>query len=138
MSRRNWGPSAALATLALLALLARPLSAQRPEDRAAVDSAAAARLAWARGIMAIIAVQNGVSPPRIARFGLDRTGEHIIQVSVLDRHLPIADEPTIGTVVGSSFVYVANSQWDKHTEDGRPRSGARLTAPVLLAVPLPR
>jgi len=93
-------------------------------------------IVWYHG--SIIAVQNGVSPPRIVRFELDGAGGSIIGVTVLDRNLPIADEPTIGTIAGNRFVYVANSQWDKHGNDGTVTPGARLTAPILLAVPLPR
>jgi hypothetical protein len=36
------------------------------------------------------------------------------------------------------FVYVANSQWDKHDATGRRIPAVPLTAPILLAVPLPR
>src|ERR1041385_3889591 len=84
---------------------------------------------------AIVAVQNGVAPARIMRFVLDGSGTRIVRALVLDRNLPTADEPTIGAVVGKDFVYVANSQWEKYTDDGR-RNGTALLAPVLLAVPL--
>jgi sugar lactone lactonase YvrE len=93
-------------------------------------------IAWDRG--AIVAVQNGVTPPRVVRFVLDPAGGRVVRVEVLDRHLPLADEPTIGAVVGGEFVYVANSQWEKHDDAGVPNAGARLARPVLLAVPLPR
>lgn len=85
---------------------------------------------------AIIAVQNGVAPSRIMRFELDREGKRIIAASVLDRNWKIADEPTIGTVVGDEFVYVANSQSEKYNDDGSRKTNIPLTAPVLLAVPL--
>ena len=49
-----------------------------------------------------------------------------------------ADEPTIGTLAGGSFVYVANSQWEEYDDAGRLKPGARLTRPRLVAVPLPR
>jgi sugar lactone lactonase YvrE len=87
---------------------------------------------------AIIAVQNGVSPARIVRFALDRAGTKITSVTVLDRNLPVADEPTIGTLIDGMFVYVANSQWDKHDAKGVRIGTIPLTAPILLAVPLPR
>jgi sugar lactone lactonase YvrE len=92
-------------------------------------------IAWDRG--AIVGVQNGVAPPRIVRFTLDKPGMRIIKADVIDRNWKIADEPTIGTVVGSDFVYVANSQWEKYDEQGMRKPNTRLVAPILLAVPLP-
>ncbi len=92
-------------------------------------------IAWDRGT--IIAVQNGVIPPRIVRFVLDPAGTRITRSDVLDRNLAVADEPTIGAVVNGEFVYVANSHWEKYRDDGVLKPGARLMAPVLLAVPLP-
>jgi sugar lactone lactonase YvrE len=93
-------------------------------------------IVWYRG--SIIAIQNGVAPARIVRFSLDPSGTSFVRADVLDRNVAIADEPTIGEVVGRDFVYVANSQWEKHKEDGTLVPGARLTPPVLLAVPLSR
>jgi hypothetical protein len=92
-------------------------------------------IAWDRG--AIVAVQNGVSPARITRFVLDDSGRRIVRADVLDRNSAVADEPTIGTIDGRSFVYVANSQWEKHDGVGRRVLARPLTRPVLLAVPLP-
>jgi sugar lactone lactonase YvrE len=85
---------------------------------------------------AIIAVQNGVSPARVMRFVVDRARRRVITATLLDRNLAIADEPTIGTVAGGRYVYVANSQWEKYDEEGVRKVGVPLTAPVLLAVPL--
>lgn len=93
-------------------------------------------LVWYNG--AIIAVQNGVAPARIMRFVLDRTGTRIARAELLDRNSLIADEPTIGTIAGGEFVYVANSQWEKFTESGARIPARRLTAPVLLGVALRR
>jgi sugar lactone lactonase YvrE len=92
-------------------------------------------IAWDRG--AVVAVQNGVAPARVMRFALDASGESIVRAEVLDRNNTIADEPTIGAIVGREFVYVANSQWEKYEENGTRRGGTTLTRPVLLAVPLP-
>ncbi|HEX6316347.1 MAG TPA: hypothetical protein VFZ73_15865, partial [Gemmatimonadaceae bacterium] len=93
-------------------------------------------LAWHDG--ALIAVQNGVVPPRIMRFELDSAWTRIVRAVVLDRNLPIADEPTNGTIVGDDYVYVANSQWEKYTDTGELRPGAKLRRPVILAVPVLR
>jgi hypothetical protein len=91
-------------------------------------------IVWDRGT--IIAVQNGVSPARIVRFVLDATGTRFTRVDVLDQNSGVADEPTIGTIAGHEFVYVANSQWDKHDAKGNPLAGKILTPPKLLAIPL--
>lgn len=92
-------------------------------------------IVWDRG--AIIAVQNGVSPARVMRFVLQPDGRRIARADLLDRNSAVADEPTIGTIAGGEFVYVANSQWEKFTDDGERILDRRLTAPILLAVPLP-
>src|SRR5205807_3075752 len=82
----------------------------------------------------IIAIQNGVSPARVMRFTLDKYGERIVRAEIVDRNWKIADEPTIGTIVGNDFVYVANSQWEKYTESGVRKVTVPLTAPVILAL----
>ncbi|MEP7002731.1 MAG: SMP-30/gluconolactonase/LRE family protein [bacterium] len=86
----------------------------------------------------IIAIQNGVSPARVIRFALDSSGTRFTRAEVLDQNSLLADEPTIGTIVGNDFVYVANSQWEKFRDDGTVKPGVRLTPPLLLAVPLPK
>jgi sugar lactone lactonase YvrE len=86
----------------------------------------------------IVAVQNGVSPARIVRFRLDGSGTRIVRVDLLDRNWKIADEPTIGTIVDNEFVYVANSQWEKYTDDGARNPKIALTRPVLLGVRVDR
>ena len=91
-------------------------------------------IAWDRGT--IIAVQNGVTPARVIRFILDPTGDRIARLEVLDRNTPLAPEPTIGTVVGRRFVYVANGQWDEYDDDGHLNADARLEPARLVAVPL--
>ena len=106
----------------------------RLADAPATTSLGCDGLVWYQG--AIVAVQNGVAPARIMRFVLDRAGTRIERAELLDRNSAIADEPTIGTVVGGEFVYVANSQWEKFTDGGARLPARRLTAPVLLGVSL--
>jgi DNA-binding beta-propeller fold protein YncE len=107
----------------------------RVEDAPGSTSLGCDGIAWDHG--AIVAVQNGVSPARIMRFALDSTGRRIVRAELLDQNVAIADEPTIGAVVGDEFVYVANSQWEKYTGAGVRNLARRLTAPVLLGVALP-
>ncbi len=91
-------------------------------------------IVWYKG--SIIGVQNGVAPARIVRLHLDATGRSIVRSDVIDRNIALADEPTIGTLVGNEFVYVANSQWEKRDASGRAKASVRLTGPVILGVPL--
>jgi hypothetical protein len=93
-------------------------------------------LAWDDG--ALVAVQNGVVPPRIVRFVLDSTWTGIVRTEILDRNAAIADEPTMGIVLGDDFVYVAHSQWGRYGDDGKLLPNARLRRPVLMSVGLPR
>ena len=90
-------------------------------------------ISWHDG--ALIAVQSGVFPPRVMRFELDSAWTRIVRADVLDRNLPVADEPTIGTVVGDEFIYVANSQWEKYNDNGERLRGTTLKRPVLISVP---
>ena len=91
-------------------------------------------IVWYKG--SIIGVQNGVAPARIVRLHLDATGRRIVRSEVIDRNIPLADEPTIGTLVGNEFVYVANSQWEKRDANGKAKASVRLSGPVILGVPL--
>ena len=82
---------------------------------------------------AIVAVQNFVAPARIVRFSLNASGDSIVAARVLDQQPALAPEPTIGTMLGDRFVYVANAQWESHDAQGKriagePHAGARLIA----------
>jgi len=92
-------------------------------------------LAWYAG--SLIGIQNGVSPPRVLRLQLDAPGQRITEVAVLDRNLSHATEPTIGTVWGRRYFYVANSQWEAYDDGGRLRPGVRLMPPRILEIKLP-
>jgi hypothetical protein len=85
---------------------------------------------------AIVAVQNGVAPARIVRFALNVAGDSIVSARVLDQQPALAPEPTIGTMVGDRFVYVANAQWESHDAQGRRMPGAAHEGARLIAVPV--
>ena len=87
---------------------------------------------------AIVAVQNGASPARIVRFVLNVAGDSIVAAQTIDENPVLAPEPTIGTMMGDRFVYVANSQWEEYDDAGHLKPGARLTRPRLVAVLLRR
>jgi len=86
----------------------------------------------------LIGIQNGGVAPRVLRLRLDPSEQRILAVEVIDRHLSVADEPTVGVVLGDHFFYVASSQWGKRHDDGTPRSGAALIPTVILRLPLAR
>lgn len=84
----------------------------------------------------LVAIQNGVSPTRVVAIDLDRGWRRVTGLRVIDR--PAFDgEPTLGSVVGERFYYVAGSAWDNY-EDGHPLAGAHWPRPVIRALPLPR
>jgi hypothetical protein len=85
---------------------------------------------------AIVAVQNGVAPARVVRFALDAAGDSIVSTRVLDQQPSLAPEPTIGTMVGDRFVYVATGQFELYDDDGRRRPNTTLTGARLVAVPV--
>jgi hypothetical protein len=84
----------------------------------------------------LIGIQNGSSPPRIVRLTLSPQGDQVEHLDVIDRHLPVADEPTNATRLGDRLYYIGNSQWSQYAEDGQLKPGARLVAPAILELPL--
>ena len=86
----------------------------------------------------LVAVQNGVRPHRIVRFELDRGGRRVRHATVLAAALRSFDEPTLGTVVGRRFHFVANSQWGKFGKDRKLPAAEQLRGPVVLNVSLER
>ncbi|HET7041220.1 MAG TPA: hypothetical protein VFI13_04350, partial [Gemmatimonadales bacterium] len=64
----------------------------------------------------LVAVQNGVMPARVVTIDLDRGWRRVVALSVADRP-EWEGEPTLGTVTGGRFYYVAGSVWDNY-EDG--------------------
>ena len=92
-------------------------------------------IVWHRG--ALIAVQNGVSPARVIRIVPDQRRDRLLRIDVLDRNVARADEPTIGTMLGDDYIYVANSQWEKFSDAGARNPARPLTPPLALLVHLP-
>jgi len=86
----------------------------------------------------IIGIQNGVAPARVVRFVLNDADTRIVGTSILDQNSAVADEPTIGALSGNDFLYVANSQWEKHDDAGVPKPGIARTAPVILSIRVAR
>ena len=79
----------------------------------------------------LLAVQNGVAPQRVLAITLDDTASQVRQTQVLIANHPLFDEPTLGTVVGEAFYFVANSHWNRFDDEGRLPPDLELSGPLL-------
>jgi sugar lactone lactonase YvrE len=82
----------------------------------------------------LVGVQNGIRPHRVVLLTID--GDRVSRAEVLERSHPAFVEPTLGTVVGRDFFFVAASQWGAFT-DGVTWPPDRLEDPVVLELRLP-
>ena len=89
-----------------------------------VSTASIDGLYWYRG--SLIGVQGIPSLARVARFTLSPDGRSVTAGAVLERAQRIVVQPTTGTIVGSRFYYIANSQYGRLDNNGgsfAPQSG---------------
>ncbi len=84
----------------------------------------------------LIAIQNGIRPPRVLRITMDRRWRAVRSVEVLESGHPAYDEPTLGVVVGDDFYYIANSGWPLFA-NGVPDAEALAGAKPLTVLKLP-
>jgi len=70
----------------------------------------------ARSGDALLAVQNGAIPHRLARLLL--AGNTVERAEIVESG-PALVAPTSGVVVGGDYLYIAVSQWDSFDEDGK-------------------
>jgi len=82
----------------------------------------------------LIAIQNGIQPHRVVAMSLSDDGTAIESAEILAMNLPEFDEPTLGTVVGDEFYFVANSHWNRFDEDNNLPED--LTGPIVLKIGL--
>ncbi len=84
----------------------------------------------------LIALQNGVAPPRLTRFTLAPDGRALARADTDERAVPSWDEPTLGVVVGPAFHYVASSHWPAFPDADRPAGAAPLAPTEVRVLPL--
>lgn len=82
----------------------------------------------------LIAIQNGIRPHRVVALELSTDGLSVTASRMLAMNLPEFDEPTLGTVVGDTFYFVANSHWNRFDRDGNLPDG--LAGPIVLETEL--
>lgn len=81
----------------------------------------------------LIAIQNGVSPHRVAEFRLN--GERIDSQRVIEANHADFMEPTLGVLVKDDFYFVANSQWPLVNEKAELQT-EKLRDPIVLRIDL--
>src|SRR6476469_3323201 len=118
-----------LLSVSLASRTVTPLGASGTMTLLGVDG-----LYWHRG--ALVGVQNGVIPARVVRFCLDPGRRSVRRLEILDRNPAVADEPTLGAVVGDSLFYVATSAWEKYDDSGQRIAGTRLRPVTVLGLSL--
>ena len=82
----------------------------------------------------LVALQNGIRPPRVLRLRLDRDHAAIESWSVIEAGTPALSEPTHGVAVDGWVYYIANAGWDRLEEDGEVRAGAALEKGIIRRV----
>jgi sugar lactone lactonase YvrE len=118
-----------LLSVSLVTRTVTPLGSPRTMTVLGVDG-----LYWHSG--ALVGVQNGVVPARVVKFCLDTSGRSVRRLELLDRNPAVADEPTLGAVVGDSLFYVATSAWEKYDDSGKRIAHTRLRPVTVLGVSL--
>ncbi|WPB79263.1 SMP-30/gluconolactonase/LRE family protein [Archangium violaceum] len=84
----------------------------------------------------LIGVQNGFGRGRIVRFHFGADPTRVEREEPLESGNPLFDIPTTGTVVGNTFVYIANSQLRRRGPEGELLPPEQLDETVLLQVAL--
>ena len=82
----------------------------------------------------LLAIQNGAEPARVVELAV--TGDTVKLSRVLEWNHTEFHEPTLGVVVGTDLVYVANSQWGAFDRAGKIWPDERLFEPTVLRLGL--
>ena len=117
-----------IATIALVE--ACPCAARWPANGAAVFTAGIDGLA--RDGASLVAVQNGVAPPRVIRFSGDLARQQVLEAGTAG-----FGEPTHAVVVGRSLWFIADVGWDRFEASGQRKAGAPPSHAELRRIALP-
>jgi sugar lactone lactonase YvrE len=82
----------------------------------------------------LIVIQNGFRPFRVARFFLNKDFSAVLRSETLEVNHADMEEPTLGTIVGKDFYFVANSQQSLLGKEGLATD--KLKEPVILRLKL--
>lgn len=85
----------------------------------------------------LIAIQNGIFPPRILSLELDADGRSLVAAKTLEKNVAEWDEPTLGVVLDGAFFYVSNSHWPSFPGDeSAPTDTTKLAPTAIRRLPL--
>jgi len=82
----------------------------------------------------LVCVQNGLN--RISRFYLNKTGDTVKDMKIIETHNPHFEIPTTGAIAGNKFYYIANSQLRKFNKNGSVFPSEKLNDIVILCTDL--
>jgi hypothetical protein len=82
----------------------------------------------------LVVIQNGVRPHRVVALKIGPDGLSVTGARLLASNLDGFDEPTLGTVVGDKFYFVANSHWNRFDAENQLPDG--LSGPLILELSL--
>ncbi|RED15362.1 hypothetical protein [Parasphingopyxis lamellibrachiae] len=85
---------------------------------------------------AIFAIRNGVRPHAILRLSISDSGDRVTAVEIVERENPDWGEPTLGTISGSSFRYIADARWGDFGAGGALNEGAEARTTAIRAIDL--
>ena len=85
---------------------------------------------------ALIAIQNGINPHRVARITLSKSLSQAEKIAVLEVNNPVFDEPTLGVIVKDEFYFVANSQYGSVNDKGELAPAEKLQNTLILKLNL--
>ena len=84
----------------------------------------------------LIGIQNGTTPQRIIRVGLNKGADEAIGLEVLAQNLDYWNEPTHGAIIRDRLEYIATSNWPSYDKEWNVRDGAELQPVRIMSVPL--
>jgi len=85
----------------------------------------------------LVAIQNGVRPHRVVSLALNEKYDAITEATILAANHPRMEDPTLGTIVGDEFYFIANSQWGSFDGQGNILPSDNLQEPTILKLKLP-
>jgi hypothetical protein len=106
----------------------------------AIENTADAHLGGIDGLYlyddSLIGIQNGTTPQRIIRIGLNDDATEVTTFITMQQALEEWNEPTHGAVVGDEFRYIATSNWPSYDQEWNVREDAELQPVRIMSLPL--